>query len=62
MPANKKEHGPDDVNWTGGFTGALAISPSDASPEEAPRKGDLETARLYGERIARIASQVKITL
>ena len=60
MPSNKKEHGPDDVNWTGGFIGALAISPSDASPEESPRKGDLETARLYGERIAHIASQTTI--
>lgn len=52
MPSNRKENGPDDVNWTAGFAGALAISPSDASPEEAPRKGDLETARLYGVRIA----------
>jgi len=52
MPANAKEHGPEDVNWTAGFAGALAISPFDASPEEAPRKGDLETARLLGARIA----------
>ena len=52
LPANTKAHGPDDVNWTAGSAGALAISPSDASPEEAPRKGDLETARLYGVRIA----------
>ena len=55
MPSNTKAHGPDDVNWTAGSAGALAISPSDASPEEAPRKGDLETARLYGERIAQYA-------
>lgn len=52
LPSNTKAHGPDDVNWTAGFAGAMAISPSDASPEEAPRKGDLETARLLGERIA----------
>jgi multimeric flavodoxin WrbA len=52
MPANKKENGPDDVNWAAGSTGALAISPSDASPDETPRKGDLETARLYGKRVA----------
>ena len=59
MPSNKKEHGPDDVNWTAGFAGALAISPSDASADEAPRKGDLETARLYGERIAEVAGRLR---
>jgi NAD(P)H dehydrogenase (quinone) len=59
MPSNKKEHGPNDINWTAGFAGALAISPSDASPEEAPRKGDLETARLFGKRIAETAARLK---
>jgi NAD(P)H dehydrogenase (quinone) len=44
MPSNTKAHGPNDVNWTGGYAGALAISPADASPEEAPRSGDLMTA------------------
>lgn len=57
MPSNTKAHGPDDVNWTAGFAGAMAISPSDASPEEAPRKGDLETARLLGERVALAAQR-----
>lgn len=55
LPANTKANGPDDVNWTSGSGGALAISPSDASPDEAPRKGDLETARLLGKRIAETA-------
>jgi NAD(P)H dehydrogenase (quinone) len=59
MPANKKEHGPADVNWTAGFAGAMAISPSDASPEEAPRSGDLETARLLGERVAQYAVKTR---
>jgi len=59
MPSNKKEHGPNDVNWTAGFAGALAISPSDASPEEAPRKGDLETAKLLGKRVAEFAAKLK---
>jgi NAD(P)H dehydrogenase (quinone) len=58
-PSNKKEHGPDNVNWTGGSTGLLAISPSDASAEEAPRKGDLETARLFGARVAQIAFKLR---
>jgi multimeric flavodoxin WrbA len=55
MPANSKASSPADVNWTAGFGGALAIAPSDASPDEAPRAGDLETARLLGERVARLA-------
>jgi len=59
LPANKKENGPDDVNWTSGSAGALSISPSDASPEEAPRKGDLETARLYGQRVADYAVKTR---
>lgn len=59
LPSNKKEHGPADVNWTAGSAGALAISPSDASPDEAPRSGDLETARLLGERVAQFAVKLK---
>lgn len=55
LPSNKKESGPSDVNWAGGFAGALAISPSDASAEEAPRSGDLKTAELLGRRIAELA-------
>jgi len=57
LPSNKKEHGPADTNWTAGFTGALAVSPADASPDEAPRAGDLQTARLYGKRIAEFAAK-----
>ena len=59
MPSNKKEHGPADVNWTAGSAGALAISPSDASAEEAPRSGDLETARLLGKRVAEYAVKTR---
>jgi NAD(P)H dehydrogenase (quinone) len=59
LPSNKKENGPTDVNWTAGSAGALAISPSDASPDEAPRSGDLETARLLGERVAKFAVKLK---
>ena len=50
--SNSKADGPDSVNWTAGYAGAMSISPADASPDEAPRKGDLETARLLGHRIA----------
>ncbi|BEV72708.1 MULTISPECIES: flavodoxin family protein [unclassified Paludibacterium] len=58
MPSNTKAHGPADVNWTAGFAGALAIAPSDASPDEAPRAGDLETARLLGKRVAELAARL----
>ena len=57
LPANKKESTRNDINWLGGFTGLYAVSPSDASPEEGPLPGDLETARIYGERIARFAAK-----
>ena len=36
LPSNRKENGPADVNWSAGFAGALAISPADALPDEAP--------------------------
>jgi NAD(P)H dehydrogenase (quinone) len=55
LPANRKANVPADLNWTAGFAGALAISPSDASPEEAPQSGDLETAQLLGRRVAEFA-------
>ncbi|MDR3506368.1 MAG: flavodoxin family protein [Caulobacteraceae bacterium] len=59
LPSNAKAHGPNDVNWAGGSAGALATSPSDASVEEAPRAGDLETARLLGERVAAYAVKTR---
>ncbi len=59
LPANAKAHGPADVNWTAGSGGALAISPADASPDEAPRAGDLETARLLGKRVAETTGRLK---
>jgi len=55
QPSNKKSSTPEDINWSGGFAAALAISPSDASAEEAPRKGDLQTAYALGARVATFA-------
>jgi NAD(P)H dehydrogenase (quinone) len=55
MPSNKKSAQRNDVNWLGSFSGAIAQSPSDASPEEGPLPGDLETARLFGRRVAETA-------
>ena len=58
LPANTKESNPADINWTAGFAGALAISPADASPDEAPRSGDLETAKHLGKRVAEFAARL----
>jgi NAD(P)H dehydrogenase (quinone) len=52
MPSNKKDATRESPNYVGGFTGALAQSPADASVEEMV-KGDLETAEAFGERFAR---------
>ena len=59
-PANKKDSGPDDVNWSAGFAGALSISPSDANAEEAPRSGDLKTAELFGQRVAELTRRLAL--
>lgn len=59
MPSNAKSAQRNDVNWLGSFSGALAQSPSDSSPEEGPLAGDLETARLFGIRIAQWAQRAK---
>lgn len=57
MPANTKAATRDDLNYLGGFTGLLAQSPADASAEEAPPPGDLETARLFGARVAEVTAR-----
>lgn len=57
MPANTKADGPEKMNWTGGYSGLLAIAPSDSSPEEYPTGGDLDTARSYGQRLVETAKR-----
>ncbi len=57
MPANSKAATRNDVNWLGSFAGAMAQSPSDSSPDEGPLPGDLETARLFGARVAETAAR-----
>jgi NAD(P)H dehydrogenase (quinone) len=58
-PASKKENTRNDVNWLGGFAGALAQSPADSTPEEGPPPGDLETARIFGKRVADYAKKTR---
>jgi len=59
MPANNKAATRDSINYVAGFSGALAASPSDASPDEM-FPGDLATAEMFGERVANfVAAHVK---
>ncbi|HEX4847446.1 MAG TPA: flavodoxin family protein [Novosphingobium sp.] len=57
-PSNHKAATAADVNNLGGSVGLLVRSPSDASVDEV-HSGDLETARLYGTRVAGIAARLK---
>lgn len=57
MPANSKAAKHGDINFVGGFSGALMTSPSDSSADEV-NKGDLETARLLGVRVAEFANRL----
>lgn len=54
MPAAGKDAERHHVNYLGGFSGALAQSPSGSSAEEGAFH-DLETASLFGRRIAEVA-------
>ena len=59
LPSNSKAAGRDDPNWLGSFSGLMAQSPSDSSPEEGPLPGDLETAKLFGARVATLAARLR---
>lgn len=59
LPANTKASTRDDINWIAGFSGALAQAPADASPDEGMSKGDMETARLLGQRAAEYAVRTR---
>lgn len=59
MASDAKAAQRNDINFVGSYAGAMAQSPSDASPEEGPLPGDLETAKLFGKRIADTARQFK---
>lgn len=56
MPSNSKAAQRNDVNYVGSFSGAMSVSPSDASPDEM-LPGDLETAKQFGKRVAEVTSQ-----
>lgn len=56
MPSNTKAAQRNDINYVGSFSGAMMQTPSDASVEEV-LPGDLETAKLFGKRVAEITRQ-----
>ncbi|MCB4365918.1 flavodoxin family protein [Hydrogenophaga taeniospiralis] len=56
MPSNTKAAQRNDVNYLVSYSGAIAQSPSDASANEM-LPGDLETARLFGQRVAATAAR-----
>ena len=58
MPSNSKAAQRNDPNFLGGFSGAIAQSPSDASAGEM-LPGDLETARSLGRRVADVAARTR---
>ena len=58
MPSNSKAAQRNDVNFVASFSGAMAQTPSDAGIDEM-LPGDLETARLFGQRVAAAAARLK---
>ena len=57
-PSNAKAATRNDINNLGASVGLLVQSPADSSVEEIPQ-GDLDTAKLYGQRIAEVAAKLK---
>ncbi|MDP3639462.1 MAG: NADPH-dependent FMN reductase, partial [Azonexus sp.] len=58
LPSNTKAAQRNDVNYVGSFSGAMAQSPSDSSPDEM-LPGDLETAKQFGQRVATVTTKFK---
>jgi NAD(P)H dehydrogenase (quinone) len=58
LPSNATASTRADVNNLGGSVGLLVQAPSDAGAEAIP-SGDMETARLYGQRVASIAGRLR---
>ncbi len=58
MPANTKAATRKDVNSLVSYSGAMAQSPADGGAADMS-SGDLETARLFGQRVARQVERMK---
>lgn len=59
MPSSQKTAQRNDINFFGSFSGLVAQSPADATPDEGPFPGDLATARLFGARVAGYAVKTR---
>ena len=57
MPSNDKAARRDSLNYVGSYGGLMTTSPTDASSSEMA-KGDLDTARAFGERVAAAATML----
>ncbi|WP_304166963.1 flavodoxin family protein [Lonsdalea britannica] len=57
LPANIQASTRSDINNLGGSVGVLVQSPADAGADAIPT-GDLETAKLYGARVADITRRL----
>ena len=58
MPSQSKTSTRQDINNLVCYSGAMAQSPSDGSAADMSR-GDLETARLFGQRVADVAAKFR---
>jgi NAD(P)H dehydrogenase (quinone) len=58
MPSNTRAAQRNDINYLVSYSGAIAQSPSDAGANDM-LPGDLETARLFGQRVAEVTARFK---
>ena len=58
MPSQNKASTRDDTNNLVSYSGAIAQSPSDGGAADM-HPGDLETARLFGKRVAEVAQKYR---
>lgn len=58
LPTSSKDAQCNDINYVSSFSGAMAQTPSDAGVDSV-LPGDLETARLFGERVSILTAQIK---
>jgi NAD(P)H dehydrogenase (quinone) len=57
MPSNTKSSVRGDINYLASFAGLMTATPADATPDEMI-DGDLDTAKLFGQRIAEVTRRL----
>ena len=58
LPANTRGAKRDDANYLASYAGAMAVAPADGGVRDMAA-GDIETARLYGARVAQVVARLK---